>query len=282
MKKEGLILLGIIIAAAAVGVWLWKTQLIPPCEVPQNTGASRIDEVPLPKGYERAPIQVDSYGEYLRELPLKASNDLYLYNDSLRKNQCSHYGIVDVDRGERDLQQCADAVMRLRAEYLREKNRTSEIHFNFTSGDSASWEQWRAGWRVNVSPRDKVTWNKTASYDDSYANFRRYLEVVFAYAGTASLEQELVPVQPEDMEIGDVFIYGGHPGHAMMVADMAINPKNGKKLFLLIQGNTPAMDIHILKNTKNPKLNPWYPVDFGSQLKVPGSSFYASDLMRFK
>ena len=180
------------------------------------------------------------------------------------------------------MQQCADAVMRLRSEYLLGQGRDAEIHFNFTSGDTAAWTHWRSGWRVSVKGGEKVTWKHTASYDDSYTNFRQYLDIVFAYAGTASLEKELVPVKPEEMQIGDVFIFGGHPGHAMTVADMAENPRNGKRVFMLIQGNTPAMDIHIVKNLGNRKMNPWYPVDFGKKLKVPGNVFYARDLMRFK
>ena len=35
------------------------------------------------------------------------------------------------------------------------------------------------------------------------------------------------------MGIGDVFIEGGFPEHAVIVVDMAINEKTGKKLFLL-------------------------------------------------
>ena len=49
------------------------------------------------------------------------------------------------------------------------------------------------------------------------------------------------------MQAGDIFIYGGFPGHAVTVMAVAKNGE-GKKIFLLSQGYMPAQDIHILKN----------------------------------
>jgi len=58
-----------------------------------------------------------------------------------------------------------------------------------------------------------VAWRKTVPRDDSYQGFRRYLNKVFEYAGTASLSAELSPVREvAQMQIGDVFIRGGLPG----------------------------------------------------------------------
>ena len=39
-----------------------------------------------------------------------------------------------------------------------------------------------------------------------HAAFRKYMDVVFAYAGTYSLEHELKPVPLSDIKIGDVFV----------------------------------------------------------------------------
>ena len=64
--------------------------------------------------------------------------------------------------------------------------------------------------------------------------------MVFSYAGTASLSRELAPVNYQDMKIGDVFIQGGHPGHAVIVVDIAVHPKTKKKVFLLAQSYMPA------------------------------------------
>ena len=45
-----------------------------------------------------------------------------------------------------------------------------------------------------------------------------------------------------------------------MVVDVAEN-KNGKKAFLLAEGNTPARNIHVMRNLTNPFRSPWFMLD---------------------
>ena len=95
------------------------------------------------------------------------------------------------------------------------------IVFHFTSGDAAEWPRWRDGFRPQVRG-NRVTWSRSAERDRSYANFRKYLDAVFTYCGTASLSKELDAVaDPAQVAPGDVFIRGGHPGHAVIVVDVA-------------------------------------------------------------
>ena len=68
-----------------------------------------------------------------------------LYNGSPKGNQSAHAAVFNVDVGNQDLQQCADAVMRLRAEYLFGKGRYEEIHFNFTNGFNADYVKYAEG-----------------------------------------------------------------------------------------------------------------------------------------
>ena len=42
--------------------------------------------------------------------------------------------------------------------------------------------------------------------------------------------------------------------------------KDGKKAFLLAEGNTPACDIHLIRNLENPFRSPWFMTD-GSEKK---------------
>ena len=105
--------------------------------------------------------------------------------------------------------------------------------------------------------------------------------MVFAYAGTLSLAKELNTVSVGEMKIGDVFIQGGSPGHAVIVVDMAENITTGKKVFMLAQSYMPAQDIHVLKNPDNRKISPWYGVDFGEELNTPEWKFFKKDLKRF-
>lgn len=239
-----------------------------------------IDKVSPPDGYKRINVASQSFAEWLRFLPVKAEGvPVKLYDGGLKSNQEVHYAILDIDVGKRDLQQCADAVMRLYAEYHYSKAAYSEIHFNFTSGDLVSFDDWSKGRKPIVAGNEVSFSNPDGAKDISYSNFKKYLQVIFNYAGTASLSKELTSVEVKDMQIGDVFIQGGFPGHAVIVMDMAEN-EAGEKLFLLAQSYMPAQDIHILKNIGDP-MDPWYSLDFGSHLVTPEWQFEDGDLKRF-
>jgi hypothetical protein len=102
-----------------------------------------------------------------------------------------------------------------------------------------------------------------------YSDFRKYLDMVFAYAGTLSLSKEMDAIPVSDMRIGDIFIKSASPGHCVIIVDMAQNKETGQKLFIIAQSYMPAQDIHILKNKIDPAISPWYPVDFGNHLETP-------------
>jgi hypothetical protein len=127
-----------------------------------------------------------------------------------------------------------------------------------------------------------VSWKKLAGADDSRESFRNYLNKVFQYAGSFSLSQELVRVPDlSDIRPGDVFIQGGFPGHAVIVADVSVN-ESGDKAFLLIQSYMPAQQVHVLVNPNDSDMSPWYDVRFGPELVTPEWTFGRTDLMRFR
>ncbi|NOU68936.1 hypothetical protein GC096_33495 [Paenibacillus sp. LMG 31461] len=261
-------------ADAVSGTKSHKQQLI------HAEGANVIDRIAVPKGYERVPVEDGSYELYLRNLPLKPhGSKVHLFNGDLKAKEV-YEAVLDVDVGERDLQQCADAVMRLRAEYLYGSGNYDKIHFNFTNGFRTDYATWRKGNRIEVSG-NKVSWAKRGAASNSYEVFRSYLNMVFAYAGTLSLSKEMKQVPLSEMQAGDVFLEGGTPGHAIVVLDMAENPKTGEKLFLLAQGYTPAQDIHILENGANGEGNPWYSTSFEGKLSTPEWTFTREQLYRF-
>jgi hypothetical protein len=236
-----------------------------------------------PDGYERTGAKPSTFENWLRHLPLKKGRPrVRLYNRAEKPNQKGHFAVVDIDVGDRNLQQCADAVIRLRAEYLYATGKYDAIHFRFTSGDNAAFRQWVEGDRPIVDG-NTVRWRGTAEKDSSYPSFRKYLDTVFMYAGSYSLNRELRRLnEVSEMQIGDVFIEGGFPGHAVIVVDMAVNGETGKKVFLLAQSYMPAQDIHILKNLTDSKLSPWYAVEFGETLQTPEWVFRRTDLRTFR
>ncbi len=102
------------------------------------------------------------------------------------------------------------------------------------------------------------------SFDDSYENFRNYLDLIFTYAGTISLNKETKPIDKnEDLKTGDILITPGSPGHVVFVAGVCKNPK-GDRLFLLGEGFTPAQSIHLLSNPFSKKKSPWYDLNINA------------------
>lgn len=235
-----------------------------------------------PPGFKRTTVASGSFAAYLRTLPLKpAGSPVLLFDGRKKANTAAYAAVVDLPIGNKDLHQCADAVMRLRAEYFWQKRQFSRIHFKLTNGFQVDYERWRKGERVKVTG-NKTEWVKTAAASDSYATFWQYLELVFNYAGTLSLSKELQQVALQDLQIGDVFIRGGSPGHAVLVVDMAVN-NAGKKVFMLVQSYMPAQEIQVLHNPDDPKQSPWYTLDSNALvIDTPEWRFRAGELMRFE
>ena len=95
-----------------------------------------------------------------------------------------------------------------------------------------------------------------------------------------SKELQKVP-DIKDIQIGDVFIFGGFPGHAVLVIDVCEKSETGEKLFMIQQSYMPAQEIHILRNLKNDKISPWYSIDFTGDLETPEWTFSKNQLMRW-
>jgi len=234
-----------------------------------------------PEGFNRIRPTENSFQYYLQNFNLKPQGSkVHLYNQELKNRQDVHEAILNINVGNRDLQQCADATMRLRAEYLYEEQLFHNIHFNFTNGFNAMYSKWRQGERIRVKG-NIVTWYNGAVKGDSRKSFDKYLTMVFSYAGTLSLEKEMKKVILKDMQIGDIFIQGGSPGHAVIIVDMAIN-KEREVLFLLAQSYMPAQEIHILKNFNNPLISPWYSAKNLFNLTTPEWTFTKNNLKRFQ
>lgn len=249
----------------------------------QSSDSERIADILPPEGCVRSATLPNSFGEWLRNLPLRPDScRIKLYNGTLKFYQDGLSRIVDLSVGDKDLQQCADVAIRLRSDFLLSRGRIDDIAFNFTSGDRASYSDWIAGVRPKVVGNE-VTWRKTALVDSSFENYQKYLKTLFMYAGSYSLSQELKRVADVNkIKAGDCVIEGGFPGHVIVVVDVAIDTISGNKFVLFAQGFTPAQDIHIIKNLEESKLNPWYRVSDNQRLIIPEWIFQWSDLFTFE
>lgn len=238
---------------------------------------TQIGDIPLPTGYKRPPT--GNFGTWLRQLPLKTDKTVYLFNNQPKQNQQAQYAVLNISRGNKDLQQCADAVIRLYAEYYYSTHQLNRIKFHATDGTLMDYLSYTKGYRF-VAKGNHLQKQLIAPPGDNRNVFNSYLENLFSYAGTLSLSEELIPVNdPRTLKPGDIFIHGGSPGHAVIVTDIAVNDK-GEKIFLLAQSYMPAQDIHVLKNPETGS-TPWYQVKAIGPLETPEWHFDFSELKRF-
>lgn len=220
---------------------------------PHSTVFAHIGDIDPPEGYHRPSADSNSFAAWLRKVSLKKDKTVYLYNGQTKRNQTAQFAVLDVSVGNRDLQQCADAVMRLRAEYLYAQRRFNDILFIDNEGGHYSF-----------SP----------PYNRSH--FEAYLQQVFGMCGSASLAKQLRTTQWNQLQPGDVLIRGGFPGHAVMVMDMAQNDQ-GQTLYMLAQSYMPAQDIHLLLNPAKDN-SPWYAVNDDTVIETPEWVFRSSEL----
>ena len=238
------------------------------------------DRIAVPEGYKRTSLKSKSFGTYLRQLTLKPVGSVVKYYDgSVKSNYGTYVGVVDLPIGNEDLHQCADAIMRLRAEYLWKIEDYDKIQFNFTNGHQVKYVEWMQGNRMKVDG-NRTQWVKKAEPSNTDQDLWDYLQLIFMYAGTASLEKEMRAISLSEARIGDVLIQGGFPGHAVIIVDEAINEKTGEKVFLLAQSFMPAQEIQILANLTEGDLSPWYHLD-QDRIFTAEWEFSSSALRRF-
>ena len=285
MKK--FLLLILVLVVVSVVAYQFKpvkhiaNAVIASTDLVNKEGSTIKDRVSVPDGFKRVAYAKGSYQEYLRSYKLKAfGSKIINYDNSEYFWQQGHIGILEIPVPKNGLQQCADALIRIRSEYLWDTNRKGEIGFNFTSGHYCSWKKYAEGYRPKISG-NKVSFHKTAGRDASKQNFYKYLNLIYMYSGTLSLYNELKSVDAKDLQIGDMLIKGGSPGHIVMICDEVVNVQGGKR-YLLFQGNTPAQSVHLVKNLEDTTISPWYQLENNAVVPVSNYTFSNSKFVRFK
>jgi hypothetical protein len=236
-----------------------------------------VQRFPPPAGFQRLDVPADSFGAWLRQLPLRPKGEhVRLFDGRIKPDQSGVAAVVDIDVGRTDLQQCADAVIRLRAEYLRAHQRLADMAFHFTSGDRYAYADWLQG-RRPVVRGNSVAWTTVGARADTRDGFRSWLDIIFTYAGSGSLLGELTPVRPASaVEPGDVLIQPGSPGHAVLIVDVVAAA--GERRVLLAQSFMPAQNIHVVNN---PGGGAWYSFASDQPIAMPEWTFAPADLRRF-
>ncbi len=193
-----------------------------------------------PAGFDRVDVEAGSFGSFVRSLPLRPEETPVVdYRGRVVRaaGDPSVAAVVDIDVGESDLEQCADFVIRLDAEWRYGRGERA-IAYGTASGE-------------------RLAFDGSSRSAAGHAAFRRYLDRVFARANTASLAREGHAVPLAEVRPGDVLVATGQPfGHAVLVLDVARGP-DGKRALLLGQGYMPAQSFHVLRSATGP----WFVLD---------------------
>lgn len=203
-----------------------------------------------PAGFTRVETAPDSFGRFLRALPLQpAGTPVVDYRGRPLYDGGKHPSIVavaDLDIGSKDLQHCADVILRLHAEWRYGKGERS-LAYKSVSGQTLSYPGYLKGERAVVEGKGIKLSPVAAPQKDSHAVMRGWMDEVFSWAGTASLEPYSKKVAWSDVAPGDFFVQSGSPfGHAVLVLDLAKDDR-GRVAMLIGQSYMPAQSFQILK-----------------------------------
>lgn len=225
-----------------------------------------VGDISVPSGYERIEGLDKEYSEFLRSVPVKPKGTkVTLFEDGEKAKFANAVSCAVIDLPLlSNAEQCADACMRLRSEYLFRHGKYGRICFHDNAGIPFQY----LGGRCRKA-------------------FDVYMRTVYNVANTTSLCKELPNRELKDVQPGDILVYKVRPGrkygHAILVLDVAQNTKNGKKMVMLAEGCTPACDIHILANLKSPGKSPWFSWDDKADVQYFNCfKYYGNELRHFK
>lgn len=203
-----------------------------------------------PTGFARVATAPESFGRFLRALPLKPEGALVVDYRGLPLHAGGRHpnivAVADLDVGTKDLQHCADVIIRLHAEWRYGKGERN-LAYRSVSGQTLAYEGYLGGDRAVVSGKEMVFKHVAGAQKDRHPVMRSWLDEVFAWAGTASLEPYARKVAWADLAPGDFFVMSGAPfGHAVLVLDVAKDDQ-GRVALLVGQSYMPAQSFQILR-----------------------------------
>lgn len=204
---------------------------------------------PTEPGFSRVKLNLGSFGAFLRTLPLTAPNTpvLSYRGDVIREGDHPNVAaVVAIDVGTRDLQQCADAIIRVHAEWRYARGHRDHV-YKAASGTKLSFARYAAGDRLRVDGNSLSFVTGARPAEPTHALLRTWLDDVFGWANTGALSRDGERVKLTDLRPGDFFVLTGVPyGHAVLVLDMAEDAR-GRRALLLGQSFVPAQNMHVLR-----------------------------------
>jgi len=239
---------------------------------------------PTPPGYERIALPPDSFGAWLRGLPLAAPGTPVLSNsgDQVYPGDDPYVAaVVAIDVGAGDLQQSPDAIIRLHAEWLWSNDKPDAISYKSASKLDMPFSRWAKGQRLMPSGPNVFWVVKNKPREPDYGDFRQYIDAVMLWSNNVSLAMRAKRVEkPAELSAGDFFLQSRGKGHALLVLDVAQKP-TGERVALLGQAlQSPAQSFHVLRLGH---ATAWFSIRPPNPLLTPrGGEFSWADLERLE
>ena len=244
-------------------------------------GKTVITRFTVPDGYQRSDTLPATFAFFLQHLPLLPPKTPVKFYDGVPNTASHPAAVIDMDTGDKNLQQNVQTVIRLWAEYLFEQQRFPDIHFHINNGELIPYEQWAQGMKLVINR--KTYWTKTPSNPRLYQTFRRYLNFIFTNSNFQTLSQDLELSAATNIAPGDILVSGNDTGNDVaMILDVAVHQETGEVAVLLVSGGNPAQSLQVLKNTgENKTAGAWFPVTDGV-LMIDKKSYSITQRYRFK
>ena len=235
-------------AACSPRCYRWLLVETPKFPAPVDSLQERF---PTPPGYQRVPVAPGSFAEWLRGLPLAAKDTPVVNNSGTTVFSAEDdyvAAVVSIDVGAGDLQQSADAVVRLNAEWLFAYNKQDAISYRSATKLDMPFSRWAHGQRLIASGPNVFWVVKGKPKEPTYDDFRQYIDSVMLWTNNVSLATRATHVSdPKDLTAGDFFLQSRGKGHALLVLDVAQKP-TGERVALLGQAlQSPAQSFHVIR-----------------------------------
>ena len=239
---------------------------------------------PTPPGYRRVPVVKGSFGEWLRGLPLAAAGTPVVSHtgDTVFAGDDDYVAaVIAIDVGAGDLQQSADAVIRLNGEWLWASEQPNAITYKSTTKLDMPFSRWAKGQRLLAAGPNMGWVVKSKPKDPTYNDFRQYIDAVMLWSNNVSLAMRATHVEdPAQLAAGDFFLQTRGKGHAVLVLDVAQKP-TGERVALLGQSlQSPAQSIHVMQLGK---ATAWFSLRPPNPVLTPrADEFTWADLVRLE
>ncbi len=220
-----------------------------------------------PPGYQRIAVSPETFGEWLRFLPLAAPGTTV--TDASGKTSIVSLGgfaaaVMAIDM---HAEESADALLRLHAEWQFYKGGSSTINYASNSGKMMPFSRWLSGERIVTKKQDwHWVFKAPAASSPSYADLRSFLDAAYQWTDPRALAIQGRILDSTDVAPGDYFVHSGKDPALVIVLDVAKNAK-GEPAMLLGHVAAPHQNMYVMQASKD---GAWFMPHADREIAVPG------------